>query len=101
MPMSHFLLYSRSWCHLCDDMLQALRTLVGEGGRIEVIDVDADPALVERYDELVPVLIGCRLGQPDEQICNYFLDENAVRDFLARAALAGGILPAKSGKMRD
>lgn len=82
-------------------MLQALRALVGEGWRIDVIDVDADPALVERYDELVPVLVGCRPGQLDEQICNYFLNENAVRDFLGRAASAGGILPAESGKMRD
>lgn len=99
--MTHFLLYSRSWCHLCDDMLQALRALVGEIWRIDVIDVDADPALVERYDELVPVLVGRRPGQEDEQICNYFLNENAVRDFLARPTPAGGILPAESGKMRD
>ncbi len=82
--MPHFILYSRSWCHLCDDMLQALRALVGDAVGIDVIDVDADPALVERYDELVPVLVACRSGQPDEQLCNYFLNENAVRDFLAR-----------------
>lgn len=98
--MPYFILYSRSWCHLCDDLLQALRALIGEGYRVDIIDVDADPALVERYDELVPVLVGCRPGQGNEQICNYFLDENAVRDFLARAAGAG-ILPAESGKMRD
>ncbi len=99
--MPHFILYSRSWCHLCDDLLQALRGLVGEGFRIDVIDVDADPALVERYDELVPVLSGCLPGQQDEQICNYFLDENAVRGFLSRAMGEAGILPAESGKMRD
>jgi hypothetical protein len=98
--MPYFILYSRSWCHLCDDLLQALRALIGEGYRVDIIDVDADPALVERYDELVPVLVGCRPWQGNEQICNYFLDENAVRDFLARAAGAG-ILPAESGKMRD
>jgi hypothetical protein len=98
--MPYFILYSRSWCHLCDDLLQALRALIGEGYRVDIIDVDADPALVERYDELVPVLVGCRPRQGNEQICNYFLDENAVRDFLARAAGAG-ILPAESGKMRD
>ena len=39
----------------------------------DVIDVDADPALVERYDELVPVLVhhGC-------EVCHYFLDRDAV-----------------------
>ncbi len=80
--MMHFILYSRSWCHLCDDMLAALRALVGDGMRIDVIDVDADPALVAQYDELVPVLLACRDGKPPEQLCHYFLNENAVRDFI-------------------
>ena len=55
-----FTLYSRSYCHLCEDMHQALLALQGPGERFEVaiIDVDADPALVERFDELVPVLFG-------------------------------------------
>lgn len=82
-------------------MLQALRLLVGDEIQVEVIDVDADPTLVERYDELVPVLVGCRAGQADEQICNYFLDENAVRAFLVGSVPDGGILPAESGRMRD
>lgn len=101
MTMAHFILYSRSWCHLCDDLLQALRHLTGDAWPIEVVDVDADPDLVDRYDELVPVLVGCHPGQAPEQICNYFLDENAVRAFLAKAAAGAGILPGESGKMRD
>jgi hypothetical protein len=48
-----------------------------------VIDIDLDAELVRRYDELVPVLIGSRDGQPDQQLCHYFLDENAVKDFLS------------------
>jgi thiol-disulfide isomerase/thioredoxin len=99
--MPYFILYSRSWCHLCDDLLQALRALLGEGYRIDVVDVDADPGLVERYDELVPVLVGCHPGRTNEQICNYFLDGNAVRDFLTRTTAVTGILPAESGKMRS
>ena len=45
-----FTLYSRGYCHLCDDMLQALLALQQAGERFEVavIDVDADPALVAR-----------------------------------------------------
>ncbi len=85
-PKPFFIVYSRSWCHLCDDLLQALRALVGEGWRIDVIDVDADPTLVERYDELVPVLVGCRPGHPPEDLGHYYLNENAVRGFLARLA---------------
>ena len=85
MPSSRFTLYSRSYCHLCDDMLQALRKLEPAGApfTIEVIDVDQDPALVARFDELVPVLYG-DLGQPE--LCHYFLDETAVRRYLAGSA---------------
>ncbi len=98
--MPYFILYSRSWCHLCEDMLQALRTLVGGGYRIDVVDVDADPVLVAQYDELVPVLVGHASGQPPEQLCNYYLSENLVCDFLARHGGNSGNSPPESGRMR-
>ncbi|MFL6674887.1 MAG: glutaredoxin family protein [Massilia sp.] len=77
-----FTLYSRSYCHLCEDMLAALEALQGDAQRFEVavVDVDADPALVARFDELVPVLFGDP-GQPE--LCHYFLDEAAVRSYVA------------------
>ena len=78
-----FTLYSRSYCHLCDDLLAALRKLVGDEISVKVIDIDLDAELVQCYDELVPVLIGSRDGQPDQQLCHYFLDENAVKGFLS------------------
>ena len=78
-----FTLYSRSYCHLCDDLLAALRKLVGDEISVNVIDIDLDAELVQRYDELVPVLIGCSDGQPEQQLCHYFLDENAVKGFLS------------------
>lgn len=78
-----FTLYSRSYCHLCDDLLAALRKLVGDEISVNVIDIDLHAELVQRYDELVPVLIGNRDGQPDQQLCHYFLDENAVKGFLS------------------
>jgi Glutaredoxin-like domain (DUF836) len=85
----HFTLYSRSWCHLCEDMLTALRAFMAREGlahRVEVIDVDADPALVERFDELVPVLFG---GDPaGPELCHYFLDEAALRRHLGLAQTA-------------
>lgn len=82
--MIQLTLYSRSYCHLCDDMRVALRALIGDQLPIAVVDVDADPELVARYDELVPVLVACREGEPPVQLCHYFLDENSVREFLAR-----------------
>jgi hypothetical protein len=80
--MPHFTLYSRLYCHLCDDMLAALEALQSPTVRftVTVIDVDADEALVARFDELVPVLFG-RLDEPE--LCHYHFDEAAARRFLA------------------
>ncbi|HEV2612051.1 MAG TPA: glutaredoxin family protein [Noviherbaspirillum sp.] len=83
-PVPRFILYSRSYCHLCDDMLEALQSLSGEYAfTVEVIDVDADEALVAQYDELVPVLLGDKDGHGAVLLCNYFLDEMKVRSFLS------------------
>ena len=81
-PPVSFTLYARGYCHLCDDMLAALQALEtpSQPFAITVVDVDADPALVARFDELVPVLFG-RLDAPE--LCHYFLDEGAVRRYLA------------------
>ncbi len=66
-------------------MLVALENLRTEFDfSVEVIDVDADEALVELYDELVPVLVAQRDGQQMQQLCHYFLDLPVVRDFLTR-----------------
>jgi hypothetical protein len=82
-----FILYSRSYCHLCDDLLQALDVFrQGHAFSVEVIDVDADPALVAQYDELVPVLFGVRADEAPRQLCHYFLNENIVREFLGEAS---------------
>jgi len=77
----HFTLYSRSYCHLCQDMLDALLRLQTpqQPFTVDVIDVDADPALVARFDELVPVLFA-DLSQPE--LCHYHLDEAKVRAVL-------------------
>jgi thiol-disulfide isomerase/thioredoxin len=72
-------LMSRSYCHLCHDMAVALAPLAAEfGATIKVFDVDADPALEARYDELVPVLL-----HGDTELCHYFLDEAKTREYLA------------------
>jgi len=75
-------LYSRTYCHLCDDMLAALESLRSDLGlpefHVAVIDVDADPALDARYDELVPVLTDA----DDRELCHYFLDVDKVREYL-------------------
>jgi hypothetical protein len=81
----HFTLYSRSYCHLCQDMLDALMRLQTpeQPITVDIIDVDADDELVARFDELVPVLYA-DLSQPE--LCHYFLDEARVREVLKKSA---------------
>ena len=77
-----FTLYSRSYCHLCQDMLDALLLQTPQQPfSVDVIDIDlaGDPDLLARYDELVPVLFA-DLAQPE--LCHYFLDEAKVRELL-------------------
>ena len=72
-------LLSRSYCHLCHDMEEALEPLSAEfDATVTVIDVDVHPALEAKYDELVPVLL-----HGDIELCHYFLDTPKVREYLA------------------
>jgi len=72
---AYLVLYGRAWCHLCEDMLVALEPLAAAAGaHIERVDVDSDPALQARYDELVPVLVCDGI-----ELCHYRLDERRVR----------------------
>jgi thioredoxin reductase (NADPH) len=60
-------------------MEEALRPFLGEfGATVAVVDVDTDPALEAKYDELVPVLL-----HGETELCHYFLDEAKVREYLA------------------
>jgi len=88
--MIQFSLYSRSYCHLCDDMLMQLRSHLASDANfkmknlrfvINVIDVDADQELVARFDELVPVLTAKKADGHEVQICHYFLDVNKLEEF--------------------
>ena len=84
-------LLSRQWCHLCHDMLDALRPLAdAQGVEVEVLDVDADEALEARWGEWVPVLLA-----DGEEICHYHLDEAALRAYFERFAQSAAF-PLKS-----
>ena len=87
-----FTLYSRSYCHLCDDMLAALHALQlpGQPFSVTVIDIDdlaeaGDSGPLNQFDTLVPALFG-NLQAP--ALCHYFLDEVAVRNWLATNQVA-------------
>ena len=97
-------LYSRQYCHLCDDMLAALEIMRGEYGgdfSVDVVDVDADSALQSRYDELVPVLVAHPTGEVRE-LCHYHLDAEAVHGYLGEIGLVargqvGSLYPRPKG----
>ena len=72
----------RAYCHLCDEMRDALRPLARDAGlALHEIDVDTDAELEARWGEEVPVLLA-----GEQILCRYRLDRRALADFLARAA---------------
>lgn len=86
MSAVHFILYSRSYCHLCEEMMQALQKFHERYAfTIEQIDVDADEGLTTLYDELVPVLTARNSKGTSVQLCHYFLDVPRVEAFLMGA----------------
>ncbi len=71
---------SRTYCHLCDDLLAALAQFQGRYDfDIEVVDVDSRPELEAKWGDKVPVLLDGEL-----EICHYHLDARAVDARLAR-----------------
>ena len=79
-------LLSRAYCHLCDEMRDAVAPIAAAHGAVlDERDVDADPALEARYGDLVPVLL---LGEPPDglEICHYVLDAERTVAMLAGRA---------------
>ncbi|MFN7751785.1 MAG: glutaredoxin family protein [Pseudomonadota bacterium] len=72
-------LYFHEWCHLCDDMREALAPLVAAGRlRLREIDLEQHPEHAEAYALRIPVLVG-----PDgAELCNGRLDHEALRGLL-------------------
>ncbi|MET0917881.1 MAG: glutaredoxin family protein [Burkholderiales bacterium] len=78
-------LLTRAYCHLCDEMLAAVRPLAAaRGATVAVVDVDTDPTLERAYGELVPVLFA---GDPETgiELCHYHLDPARVERALSGA----------------
>jgi hypothetical protein len=61
-------------------MFAALADLRGEFGfAVEVIDIDGDAVLEQRFDTLVPVLM-----HAGTELCHYHLDAAKVRAYLTK-----------------
>lgn len=72
----------REYCSLCRQMREALQPFQQQFGfELDVIDIDEHPEWEQQYNEQVPVLLH---GQ--QEICHWFLDERALREFLQQRA---------------
>ena len=57
-PQAIYELVTREGCHLCDEMALLLgEVLPSHGLSYSLRDMDADPALRERFTDVVPVLL--------------------------------------------
>ena len=73
-------LYGRGYCHLCDEMLAALAAMRVEFAfAVDVVDVDSDAAMEQRFGTLVPVLM-----HAGNELCHYHLDAGKVRAYLVK-----------------
>ena len=69
--------YSRAECHLCEDMLDALKKWQDRFNfTVEIVDIDQDSSLTARYAARIPVLTAA-----DVEICQYHLDVEALLHF--------------------
>lgn len=76
--MSILTLYTRDGCHLCEEMTEALTKYTrNHDFKLEIVEITGNPELEARYGHKVPVLT-----EGEEEICHYFLDEEALKRHL-------------------
>lgn len=82
--MLQLTLLSRGYCHLCDLMRDAvLAHPASDRIALDIVEVDDDPVLVERFDEQVPVLMAA-----GEVICWGRFDPASFAAYVERNASA-------------
>ena len=74
--MSDVVVYSRPECHLCEEAIEKLVALHGEGYRFNLheVDIESDELLLRRYLEKIPVV-----EVDGIVVSELLLDEAAVR----------------------
>jgi glutaredoxin len=72
--------YTRQGCHLCEQAEAVVRRLARWRADVEVVDVDADPALSDRYTVRVPVV-----AVNGREIAEFQVDPAALRTALRSA----------------
>lgn len=74
-------IYTRRDCSLCERMASGARQIAGPEVPIALVEIDDDPALVQRFGRDIPVL--CLGG---EVLCKHFLDTDRLAGALAAAS---------------
>lgn len=73
-------LYTRAGCGLCDEVHVALiRMLKDIQFELEIVDIEADPAVYERYRDRIPVVT-----VDDQEVAAAPIDEKQLRAALKR-----------------
>ena len=73
-------LYVRPGCHLCEDMWFDLQELSGTlKFELEAVDITGSPRLEAVYGTRIPVL-----EADGRELCNYYLDRQALFNHLDR-----------------
>ena len=77
--------YSRAGCHLCRRAEAEVVRLARGRADVEIVDIDTDPGLVDRYTVRVPVV-----AVDGEEVAELEVDPVALRSALRRAATTRG-----------
>ncbi len=77
--MAALRVFSRPGCHLCEDLLEALLPKVRGRLEVEVVNIDDDADMGREYGSRIPVL-----EYAGQVVCQYTLDEDAIREILDR-----------------
>lgn len=77
--MPRWTVYSRADCSLCERMIEELAELLGPeaAAAVQVVDIDGQPELEQRYGTRIPVLTA-----DGEFVCAYRLDTQRVKALL-------------------
>ena len=74
-------LYTRAGCHLCEIALGVIERVVAGRAEVELVDIDSDPRLLERYTVRVPVV-----AVDGREIAEYEIDAAQLDAALAGAS---------------
>jgi predicted thioredoxin/glutaredoxin len=73
--------YTRAGCHLCAEAEQVVAAVAAAGGcRVELVDIDADPAITDRYTVRVPVV-----AVDGRELFEFQVDPDQLRRAIAAA----------------